>query len=193
MSSETDFLIGGLNSNNYTQQYFVPSLSYYDDELTWCVRREQPLSLRLQIWYVATKVTWILCYSIVSIISILMLVLMRLKRDKYGYMCYEFDCTALGLTYPVSNELPQNRLFPANASIIKIPNSCLSFVCILITVAWNMLLIKMIAWPAPGYQVRTSVELNQYNFHLVGGPFANVSVWKNTKVNLIYFPSFHEI
>lgn len=146
----------------------------------------EPLSLRLQLWYVATKTTWILCYLIVCVISIAMLFLIRFKQDKFGYMNYDIDYTVQGITFPTT---PQNQIFPSNGSIIKIPNCIWLIVCVLIIVGWNVLLIKMIAWPS-SYQVRTGDDLNKHNFRLVGGPFSNVSVYENTKVK--YSPEKYE-
>ena len=101
-----------------------------------------------------------------------------------GYMNYEFVCTAQEITRSMSIDVPQNRTFRWNCSIIEMSRGWLVLaVCALITVAWNVLLIKMIAWPVPGHQIRTSDELNEYNFHAVGGPFSNDSIWKNSKVN----------
>lgn len=186
--SETDVLIGGIISNSYTQRYFWPSSIYNSDDLTWCVRRVKPLSLWLKMRYVATKATWIFCCSTVSIISIVILCLMTFKRDRFGYMNYEFIYSPQGIAYLVStNRLItwQNRMPSSNNTIHKIPYGILLAVCILVTIAWNFFLIKTIASTIPDFQARTVNDIIERNFCLSGDTFSNVTVWKHSEVRML--------
>lgn len=196
--SETDFLIGGIISNVITQRYFWPSSIYHSDDVTWCVPRIEPLPLWLKIRYVATKTAWIFCYSVVSIISIVILCLMTFNRDRFGYMNYEFVFAPRGITHPdepVSTNRQtawQNRTPPSNNSILKILCGIVLTVCVLLTIAWNFFLIKTITRTLPDFQARSVDDMIERNFRLSGDIFSNVTVWQHTKVRISLSNDFCE-
>lgn len=179
--SEADFLVGGLHSNNYTQRYFLPSMPYDEDDLTWCVQRMEPHSFWLQVWYVSTKTIWILCYMTAFIISIVILLLMSFRRDQFGYL--NFDLKLQDIPLPVMPNFFPNTLYRRSETILKMPRSFLCIFCIVMTsVVWNFTLIKIITSSNRSHQVQSVNEIIEHNYRLIGGSFANLSVSENAKV-----------
>lgn len=179
-------MIGGLFSNNYTGNFFRQSAEYLTDDLTWCVSRVESLPFWLKIRFMTTKIAWILCYLIVIVISIVLLCLFKSKEDRFGYMNYEFNRNRTHQRVEIpsisSQIILHNSIWTVNINRLNISNAFLLIACILITIAWNFVLVKTIAWPTPVYQVRTIDEMIERYFRLTGGPFANVSTWKHSKV-----------
>ncbi|XP_031623072.1 uncharacterized protein LOC116340623 [Contarinia nasturtii] len=175
---ETDCLVGGLYSNNYTQRYFLPSMQYDEDDLTWCVKRMEPLSFWPQVRYAATKTIWILCYTAVFTISIVLIFLMKFHRDQFGYMSFKFDYQSQEIALPAAT----NRFFRQNDKFFKILYNFLWIFCVLtMSAVWNLTLIKLITSPSSKYQIRTVAEMIENNYNLIGSPFSNVSVSENVK------------
>lgn len=183
LKSKTDFLIGGLGNNKYTQRYFSSSWVYYADDLTWCVNRVEPSSFWFQMRHVATKLIYLLLFILVGIGCAVILCCMRFETDKFGYMKYNFSNVERKVIQPFI-EITESQLFVSNNSIPRILFAILMTTGILVTCVWNCLLLKIITLQLPGYQIRTIHDLIEHNFRLTGGPFSNVSVWEESNVNV---------
>lgn len=64
--------MGGLTGNRLTTKYFSPSISYYEDSLTWCVARARPipqwqnvicLMKDREIWGIITLIFYVTVYT----------------------------------------------------------------------------------------------------------------------------------
>lgn len=49
--SKVDVFIGGLDENILTNEHFIASHPYYEDEVTWCVQEKQPIASWKNIFY----------------------------------------------------------------------------------------------------------------------------------------------
>lgn len=175
--------------------YFSSSLIYYDDDLTWCVKRVEPLSFLYKLWYVATKLAWILCFLVITLKSVAVFLLLKLVKDKYGYMKFDLNISTQHITCSSSMEMLKNRGISRNHGIIwKLFITLISIVVLVISVTWSFMILKAIFQPIPEYQIQTIDELIDHNVRLTGiGAFSNESVWENSRVNRPnkLFPSMH--
>lgn len=184
-SIKSDFLLGGISSNQNMDNYFSSSLIYYDDDLTWCVKRVEPLSFLYKLWYVATKLAWILCFLVITLKSVAVFFLLKLVKDKYGYLKLDLNISTQHTTCSSAMEMLKNRDISRNHGIIwKLFITLISIVILVISVAWSFLILKAIFQPIPEYQIQTIDELITHNVRLTGiGAFSNDSVWESSRVN----------
>lgn len=162
-------------------KFFTSSVIYFDHDLTWCVNRIEPLSFSSKTWYVATKLTWILSLLIVSVGSVAALFLLKLVKDKYSYL--KFDFNVLTRQNPCSFSTGGIGTFGRVGRNKKVWISLSIVIILMISIAWNFIILKVILQPIPGYQIQTIDELIAHDFRLAGGPFSNVTIWENSKVN----------
>lgn len=161
-------------------KYFSSSLIYYDDDLTWCVNRVEPLSFPSKLWYVATKLAWIMSFLLVCVNSVAILFLLRLVNDKNGFLKYDLDFLSQNSPSP---RISGNGMRGRNSTTRNVSVVVVSAVFLVLSVAWNFMILKVIFQPIPGYQIQTVNELIAHGFRLSGGTFANMSIWENAQVN----------
>lgn len=167
-------------------KFFTSSVIYYDDDLTWCVNRIEPLSFSSKSWYVATKLTWLLSLLIVCAGSVAALFLLKLVKDKYGYLKFDINVLTRQNLYTFSTEVDDSRGIGTFARVGRNKKVWISLSIVIISIisiGWNFMILKIVLQPIPGYQIQTIDELIAHDFRLAGGPFSNVSIWENSKVN----------
>lgn len=186
MKSKTDFLLGGFSNNQYLDKYFSSSLVYYDDDLTWCVNRVESISFSTKLRHVAMKLALILSLLVVCVNSMAVLFVLRLVKDKYGYMKFDLNVFTQHAACSTSTRIPKNEnvgIFGRASTSRNVLIIMISMVIGMMSVAWNFMILKAIVQPIPGYQIQTVDELISHNFRLSGGVLSNVSVWENSQVN----------
>lgn len=97
-----DILIGGLTANHLSKKYFLPSLTFYYDPITWCVKRAQPITVwqncfcimkDREVWAMLVVAYYIMVYTFYYI----------LKCEGRSYDIYTIMLTKLLLITNISS------------------------------------------------------------------------------------------
>lgn len=164
------------------EKYFTSLPLYYQDDLTWCVHKVLPPSIRMLLWNYAIKTAWFLVISTVLISNIIIIFFMGFHYSWSGYMKYDFT--------QFSRNAPIHMISDRKTVSMKI---CLIFAllaAISISIVWNILLTKAVFRPVSSYQIQTINDLVEKNYQLVGGILAKNAVLESTNVRYFNFIEF---
>lgn len=157
-----DLFIGGFTRNTDTAKTWSFSISYHQDDLTWCIQRVPPISVWQNIWYIAKPYMWVLIISIGCINAVLLYLLMpydkeyfkRTKRDLPYILLYISLPATIGLS---TNYHPRHQLIRVFHFFFLI----FGFVGVNLSTAY---LIKYLTNPIPGTQKQTIAEISNYQW-----------------------------
>lgn len=73
-------MIGGFSQNNRIARYFSTSITYVQDDLTWCVHRADALPEYLNIFRAYDAKVWLLLLTVIIVSSFMMILFSRSDR-----------------------------------------------------------------------------------------------------------------
>lgn len=161
-----DILIGALEENLPTNQFFIASRHYYYDILTWCVQ----IRKRVPLW---KNVLYLCCDPIAYALFAFTVVLATFL----GYFMQQFEpCTGwdwnhimiTGLGTVLVGQVP----FTVTTTFFRIFVISIQFGSILYTTIMSSFLIIFITYPLLNPQITSISEIFDGNFNLVGNQFA---------------------
>lgn len=155
-----DIIISGLSENRLTKKYFLSSISYFEDDYTWCTMRAGPIPTwqnilcifkDREVWPVAV----VIFYSVVYLFYFLA------KDEDRSYDCYTVMLIALlvmlNLSFPYNFKSLRNRVLFIIASLT----------CVMIIGIFNAFLFKILLSTINKIQI-DGVSKIVNDFELVG-------------------------
>lgn len=171
-------MIGALDENLLTNEYFIASHSYYHDELTWCVKKKQPIPLWKNIFHVCTDpIVWALhTFTMIACISTCYFIQqfedMRPKWDWHRITFAGF-CCCCGFPSEFNPKTTSQRL----------SFSCILLAFMILDITGLALMVKSITKPFYNDQIDSIKQIVDNSFELSGDKFALENIIKQTEVD----------
>lgn len=156
--------------------YFSTSISYYNDDLTWCISRAKPFPVWLNMWRVGSLICWILGFLIVYLNGTVVFFLLKYEKDHQGFMKKDLHYTILQMALPTFTGTAQNMSYRPKSIILMIYIGIMLSTGILISIAWNCFLVKALSHPFQGTQINTISQIINDDFRFVGEQLAHTKI-----------------
>lgn len=158
-------MIGGFRNTRH--RLFATSISYMQDERTWCVSRARPIPVWLNMWRITTSTIWGLALVTIYLEGIILYLLMKYERGHPGFMKKDYHYCVLMMATSALTGMPHITYHPKSKRM-SLFIGLMIITGILISTAWNCFLIKVLTRPKYRAQIYTIAELIENDFHLVG-------------------------
>lgn len=165
-SSNVDILIGALDENLQTKQYFNASRHYYYDSLTWFVQKRKRIPVWQNILHLCRD-PYVYIGAVTTIICGCFLVYFLQQFDPNRN--WDFNRV---LVIGISTVIFGQAAFKANTIALRLFLTSVYFGSIIYTTATSSILILMITSPFLNPQITSISEIIDGHFNLVGNQFA---------------------
>lgn len=180
-----DLIVGGFARNSMVAKYFLTSISYIQDDLTWCVRRAETLPVFLNIFRLTDLYVWFSYFGLIFLTGILLFIyvkfdphIMHLNKNIY-YMILLIAAPASGGFAVNRRMLPHRSLFRLYMVIILLA----SYVGL---VTWSSFLSVTMLHTYRLDQVADIDELIEQNFDLSSSPASYTIIYDQKKVMISF-------
>lgn len=150
-----------------TLRVFAMSTAYMQNDRTWCVSLAKPMPLWLNMWHIASEPIWCLAFVTVYLEGLILYMFMRYERGHPGFMKKDFHYCLLMMAMIAFTGMPHMKYHPKSKRL----SLFIAFILIsgiLISIAWNCFLVKVITSPNHNEQISTVAEILERKFRLIG-------------------------
>lgn len=175
--SNVDILIGALDENILTKQYFTASRQYHYDSLTWFVQKRKPIPMWLNLLH--------LCRDPVIHIGAALIII---SLASLSYVLQQFEpLKSWDWNHIVFNGIGNTLNVPAPYMMTTLANKFLGISVLFCAIIFNTILssflISMISNPFLNQQITSIAEIVDGDFNLVGNQFAFNILSEQNEVN----------
>lgn len=145
---------------------FVNSHSYDQDDLTWCVQKSKNYPMMFNILSAATPSVWIITLIIGCIFGILFYIMIQFDVEYEKRNDRDLRYTLLFIALPVVTGM--NQSFHPKWSILRI---FYIIMLIMAVIQWQIYIffgVKFIKYPVQRKQIKTTIEIIENDFRLIG-------------------------
>lgn len=150
-----------------TLRVFSMTTAYMQNDRTWCVSLAKPMPLWLNMWHIASEPIWCLAFVTVYLEGLILYMFMRYERGHPGFMKKDFHYCLLLMSMIAFTGMPHMKYHPKSKRL-RLFIAFILMSGILISIAWNCFLVKVITSPNHNEQISTVSEILERNFRLIG-------------------------
>lgn len=165
INRSADLLIGGLDRNPGVQNVVGGTITYYQEDQTWCVKRAKLRSLWENIFSMFTLDMWLLIALVTQVIAFAICLIMCLHNQNKRMNAYS---TGFLTGIATSLNLPAPKIAPLRASLRTLLISCLVY-GIVLSNTFNSYLISVLSKPRTKFQVNSIEDAIENGFNFAGG------------------------
>lgn len=168
INRSADLLIGGLDRIAAVQNIVGETISYYQEDQTWCVQRAKVRNLWENIFAMFTLDMWFLIVLCTQVVSLAIYVLMKFanRYHKKTEDCSYSKSFLISMTTALS--LPTPNFCPVYCPLRTLIIFCLVY-GIVLTNTFNSYLISVITKPRTNLQVYSIDSAVHKGFRFAGG------------------------
>lgn len=165
--SSADIILLGRTITQDTYRVFATTTAYMQNDRTWCVSLAKPIPVWLNLWMIASEPIWCLALVTVYLEGFVVFLLMRYEHGHAGFMKKDFHYCLLMMAASSFTGMPHMTYRPKSKHLGF-------FICvmlmtgILISIAWNCFLIKVLTQPKFTEQISTISGIIEKDFRLIG-------------------------
>lgn len=177
---ESDVLIGALDENLLSNQHFIATTSYYQDELTWCVQKSRPIPIWINFFRMTNSPpVWIVLIIICFFAIYFVHFMEALESDKPKWDWMRIAFAAIRISCCLVSEYKPKTL-PTRINFIAWLFGSMIFYTSFISI-WTKFMTSFIF----EHQVESIREILNYNFELVGDEFSFNHIMRQNQVNAL--------
>lgn len=150
-----------------TYRVFAATTAYMHNDRTWCVSLAKPIPVWMNLWRIASEAIWCLAFVTVYLEGVILYMLMRYERGHAGFMKKDFHYCVLMMAMSAFTGTPHMTYRPKSKRLSLFIGLIL-MTGILISIAWNCFLVKVLTQPKYNAQISTISEIMEKDFHLIG-------------------------
>lgn len=176
----SDILIGTIDENIHTEEYFQPSHFYYHDELTWCIQNSKPIPIWQNFFEICRDPTVWIIFIFTSFLATSAAYILQTFEDSQPKRNFLHESISVlghfvGFVYPYKPKRISNRCF----YIFGL------FACIIFVSSFISIMMKIIHKPIFKNEVRSvqGIVNSTVPFEFTGDYFALQQLQKQKEVS----------
>lgn len=176
-----DIIIGGFAQNSRAAKYVSPSISYIQDDLTWCVHQADVLPPYLNIFRLTDSTVWFLYAGLIILTGILLFVYSKTDPQIIHHNKNIYYMILL-VAAPASAGFAINRRVMPHKTLFRIFLILILLASYVGLVTWSSFLIVTTLHTYRLAQVADVDQLFEQKFHLGSSPASYTIIFDQEKV-----------
>lgn len=160
-----DILIGGASINSTTKKLFDSTITYSQDDLTWCIQRIRPIERWKNIFQFANDIElWFIGLATYFIVLFVHYFMVEHELPPLDFVTNGLVVFCAVIAMPI-------RFWP-NSSVARLYYGFVLITALVLNTFFHSFLIVVLTHNRYGQQLSTANDLIDYDFELVGSAYA---------------------